>query len=129
MFADDDKPVVGDAGKMLGVRPQYDIPVLPNGLVRPGEGGMSVAPDWRSLPLFLIPRRLNSEVTDAAGSNRLKCFRLAAFPFTETLIEERLLLRPNSPDHGTIEPNREMLIDDFQSALASTRHLWVVDET
>ncbi len=129
MSADGNKPTVGKVAKMLGVRPNYDIDVSPSGSVKPDTGGLSVAPDWRRLPPFLIPRRLANEVGEARGSNRLACFRLGAFPFSETMIGESLRLRPDSPDHGTIEPSREMPIDEYQAALANTRHLWVVDES
>lgn len=129
MIADGDKPKVGNVAKVLGVRPNYDIEVSPSGSVWPNTGGLSVAPNWRHLPPFLIPRRLGVKAAEARGSNQLKCFRLGAFAFSEVTITPSLLLRPDSPTHGTIEPSREMSIGEYQTALADTRDLWLVDES
>ena len=129
MLSDSDKPVVGSESKMLGVRGNgYDIPIHSDGTVSPQTGGLSVTPDWRLLPLFLIPRRLQSKLEDARGSNRLACFRLGSIPFQNATIGKLLLLRPDSAEHGTIEPSQEMQLIEFQDALAATRDLWVIDE-
>ncbi len=129
MIADGNMPTVGSASKMLGVRDDgYDIPIEPNGNVRPHTGGLSVSPDWRSLPPFLVPHRLRTMINSARGSNRLACFRLDVLPFQEVQITELLVLRPNTSEHGTIEPSRDMLLSEFQDALAVTRESWIIDE-
>jgi hypothetical protein len=130
MLRDGEKPIVGSGGKMLGVRTDgYDIPIGDGGIVRPRTGGLSVAPEWRLLPFFLIPRRLKDKVKEARGSNKLSCFRLAEVRFEDTKINDDLDLRPDSPDHGTIEPARDMTLGAFQQALGNTRDSWTIEES
>ena len=54
----DGKPLVGDSAATLGVRlppdKHFDIPVEADGTVMPLTKGMSVAPNWRSLPRHRI---------------------------------------------------------------------------
>ena len=135
MLAEGEKPKVGRESKMLGVRippdPYADVPVDLNGHVHPQTGGMSVAPDWRKLPYFLIPERLKSFVPRARGKNDLVCWSLGEGDFESTTLNDHLELRVDqghSPKHGVVEPKFEMLIDNFQAALAQTGDLWVIDE-
>lgn len=129
MLFDDGKPVVGDQSKMLGVRHNgHDIPIDEDQMVRPKTGGLSVAPDWRVLPYFLIPRRLQNKSARARGNNNLACFRFEGLEFQEVQINVELVLQPDSGQHGTIEPNREMTLATFQSSLAGTRDSWTIDE-
>lgn len=130
MIAEDGRPVVGNGAKMLGVRNDgYDIPFDADENVRPRTGGLSVVSNWHNLPLFLIPRRLQPQIKDARGSNQLACFRLGDFPFQDGQINDVLAMRPDSPHHGTIQPNRKMPLPEYQDALAATRSSWVIDET
>ena len=131
MLADGGKPNVGSESKMLGVRvasnPQADIPVDGNGDVHPATGGMSVAPDWRKLPSFLIPKRLKPLIPDACGSNNLVFWSMGDGPFEENDLTDKLRFRPDPDDpanHGFVEPNALMIIDHFQKALAETRDQW-----
>lgn len=126
MLEDGGKPKVGPEGKMLGVRvapdPRPDIAADANGNVHPHSGGMSVAPHWRELPSFLIPKRLKSLVPDACGSNKLVCWTTGQGEFVEGNLNNDLRLRPDPKDplsHGFVEPAREMKIDDLQLALAT----------
>jgi hypothetical protein len=132
MLNDNGLPVVGSESKMLGVRvpphQQPDITRDANGIVIPGTGGMSVAPTWRDLPYFLIPKRLRSLMPDARGRNELACFRHGAGDFVESVVSESLVLKPDSRSHATIQPTRSMPLADFQQALAATRDGWAIDE-
>jgi hypothetical protein len=129
MIDEGGKPVIGDKARMLGVRTNgTDIPIDGDGSVQPGTGGLSVSPNWQDLPLFLIPRRLQSIVKDARGNNRLACFRLSDFSFAAAQIDEQLWMRPDSVNHGIIEPTYKMKFDDYQRALAATRDSWAIDE-
>lgn len=135
MLADRGKPRVGATAKTLGVRvapdPKPDIPVDTAGLVWPGTGGMSVAPNWRSLPGHRIPARLVDKHPSATGKNSLYCWRLGAGDFLAGPVAPDLTFRPdpNTPaQHGLVEPAQEMSLADYQAALAATRDHWVVDE-
>jgi hypothetical protein len=123
--------MVGAGRKMLGVvvrdnRP--DIMVSEEGRVSPGTGGMSVAPDWRLLPHYRIPKRLRQFAPDATGSDQYCCWRMGDGPFTDAPLTDHLSLRQDAPDHGIVEPSRHMLIDEYQSCLAATRDLWTIIE-
>ena len=135
MLADGGKPKVGSESKMLGVRiaptPQADIPVDEQGVVYPQTGGMSVAPEWRKLPYFLVPKRLRALRPDARGSNQLACWTLGQGAFKQGDLSDNLVLRPDPNGlarHGLVEPKVEMSIETFQEALAKTRDRWVIDE-
>lgn len=129
MFADSNRPVVGNQSKMLGVRENgSDLPIDASGMVRPNTGGLSVVPEWRALPFFLIPQRLISKFPRARGNDALTCFRLAGLPFQDGPVTDRLYLRVDSVRHGTLQPALEIMIDEFQSQLAATRDTWVIDE-
>jgi hypothetical protein len=135
MLADGNKPQVGSAATMLGVRvppaANPDLPVDPQGNVRPASGGMSVAPAWRLLPVHRIPRRLRHLFPRAAGSNQLHCWRLGDGLFTAGPLAAGLYFRPdphNAIRHGFVEPSQEMRLLDYQAALAATQLQWLVDE-
>ena len=132
MEVENAKPKLGDDTNMLGVRipphPHADIIPDANNNVRPGIGGLSVAPNWRSLPAFLIPKRLNRIVNKARASNRLRCWRLGDGAFVDGKVADNLILRCDGATHGLIEPASEMSIDEFQQALAETQDSWEIDE-
>jgi len=141
MLADRDRPIIGNAATALGVRlppdPKPDVSVNADGTVSPRTGGMSVAPSWRHLPVWRIPRRLSTKFLDArgiqgaSGSNNLVCWRLGEGPFAEAPIGDRLLFRPDPdrPDsHGFVEPLAQLPLTEYQAALANTRDQWQRDE-
>jgi len=68
---------------MLGVRVPLDIEPHASGCVRPGTGGMSVAPRLADLPPHRIPRRLRglAGLAFAAGSNTLRVWKIGNGPF------------------------------------------------
>jgi len=137
MLVDDGMPKTGASGKMLGVR----VPPLPgkarpdvtpdeHEVVQPKTGGMSVQRNWRDLPTHLIPKRLNSVVTDAAGRNDLHCWVLGVGAFIDGAISDSLTMRVDNQTegHGLVEPIQPMRIDRFQDELAATRPHWRIDE-
>lgn len=129
MFADAGRPILGHQGKMLGVRTDgADLPIEANDHVHPATGGLSVAPEWRKLPAFLVPRRLVGKFARARGNNALSCFRLGELPFMPGQIGDELMIDIDSPKHATIQPAFEMTISTFQDSLAATRDDWIIDE-
>jgi hypothetical protein len=133
MFRDGDKPAVGPSASKLGVRVSpaetYDIAVNAKGNVSPKTGGMSVAPSWRDLPFFRIPKRLKPIFRDAAGDNRFCCWRLGDVQFVEGPLLDRLFLRIDTAQHGVVEPSVTVPLDTYISALAATRDRWIIDES
>jgi len=108
----DGGPTVGPSARMLGVRINVDIPVIA-GQVKPGTGGMSVAPDR---PENLHPLRRPPEY---GGKGKDPIWRLDL-----AYIGSDLGFRSDTPTHGLIEPARTMTIDEFQTALRATRPYW-----
>jgi hypothetical protein len=135
MLADGEKPKAGGERGCLGVRvppdKHADIPVAADGTVAPITGGMSVSPSLASLPFFLIPRRLLPRFPRATGSNQLICWRMGGGSFEGGSVTAGLVLRPD-PDkplqHGFVEPETVMPLDQYQQALAATRDVWVKAE-
>jgi hypothetical protein len=128
------KPVIGDKKFMLGVRvgpvPSGDISINSDGMVYPGGGGLSVVPDWKVLPHFLIPRRLQQLAPRATGKNDgSRSFRRGSGPFESGIFGNGLTLRVETDIHGLVEPESRMVLEDFQSYLASTRDEWLIDES
>ena len=134
MTVDGDKPLIANSARGLGVRvgngPHDDIPVDANGDVAPSTGGMSVAPSWRVLPEIRIPRRLREKgVLFARGKDVDACWRLGDGAFVATPVTEGLMLRPDRHDHGTVEPNGLIALDQYRNNLGATRELWEIDES
>lgn len=127
MKADGAFPLVEQSAAGLGVRPQ-DINVNPSGDVRPNSGGMSVAPEWRSLPHWRIPRRLQHRCQKATGRDELFCWRLGEAEFKNEPIGSFLMLQVDSPRHGLVQPAGIMPLAEYQRALAGTRSGWTIDE-
>jgi len=138
MLADGEFPRVGDQKFMLGVRvgkpPRGDVELTEQQTVLPRTGGMSVGPDWRELPYFLIPPRLAHLVADerkrkaAIGNNLSKVWRHQSAKFADGFAFSSLALRLDSEKHGVVEPPGEVAIDVFQYMLAATKSDWLIDE-
>lgn len=129
----DELPVVGsNSSSELGVRPGIDIFVDAEGNIVLNETGMSVAPEWRKLPITRIPKRLRNIVPGAIGANNTSCYRLGAGPFTRGIVAAGLELRPDPGtsivDHGVIAPIQVVPFEVYQSDLANTRGIWQIDE-
>jgi hypothetical protein len=127
------KPVAGTSARSLGVRvpPDGAADIAPDaaGNVHPETGGMSVAPAWRKLPSYRIPKRLAPLAPDACGKNEDACFRLGEGEFIRSVVTAELMLRPDRPSHGLIEPAVLMSLVNFQAALAATQDQWQIDES
>jgi hypothetical protein len=129
----DDKPLVDASGKGLGVRIEpvndvVDVELDAQGNVRLNGKGMSVAPSWRVLPPFLIPKRLRDKCPEARGSSQLFCFSLGEGLFENGPIASGLNLYKDSEIHGNIVPAQRVSAAQFQAALAMTRSSWQIDE-
>lgn len=129
MTRDGEKPLVAPTARGLGVRPGTDIMISNSGDVSLGTGGMSVAPDWKLLPPWRIPRRLAHIVPQARGRNEDACWRLGYYEIVSGLVGKQLQLVSDGATHGVIEPAFDMPFDSYQAALASTKDEWIIDES
>jgi hypothetical protein len=132
MAVDGKRPRIGSSARTLGVRvppdKHADILVQPDGTVQPRTGGMSVAPSWRDLPLHRIPERLRSAVPGAVGNNKDACWTMGEGSFEEGQLAAGLVLRPESSNHGFVEPAVTVPLGQYQRDLFATRDRWVIDE-
>lgn len=128
MRASGEFPEVGRSAACLGVRPE-DIPIGGGGYSRPNTGGMSVAPSWRLLAPWRIPRRLNnSGALKATESNSLRCWTMGLGSFESGEIAAGLRLRVDGARHGMIEPALRVPFALYEELLEATRMNWVIDE-
>ena len=119
--AADELPAVGRSARMLGVRVPEDIQPDAEGNVRPGIGGLSVAPAsiW-NLPTHRRPRGMKHGSTGkpadrvyAVSGDALAGHRLGARP------------DPHAPArHAFIEPTTVMPLTTYEDAVAATRPVW-----
>jgi hypothetical protein len=106
-------PMVGPTARTLGARPHVDVIFDSAGLVHPGTGGLSVAPDR---PENLHPLR-RPPAYGGSGKDPVWYIGVGS-------LGPDLQFRQDSPTHGLIEPTRPMPLDGFQDALARTRSAW-----
>ena len=125
----DDLPTIEPSATGLGVRPGIDINTDAADNVVLDGGGMSVAPAWRDLALFRIPKRLRMIVPGARGSNAIHCFTTGAGPFQRGPFAEGLELIPDTAAHATVAPAAVVPLAEYQTALTATRPEWVIDES
>jgi hypothetical protein len=132
MQIDSGKPLIANSADGLGIRcgsgPHDDIPLTLTDEVVPETGGMSVAPEWRALPDYRIPRRLREKHPSAAGKNTTACWRMGVGSFTEEAVSDGLYLRIDSKTHGLVEPSSRMLLPTYLEKLAFTADQWMIDE-
>ena len=127
---DNDRPKVGQGFCQLGARPkEIDLDAQNN--ATPTDKGMSVAPEWRLLSIFVLPKRL-----DPRGRCKLPvhCFRRGKAPFQQMAFGTNLELVPDPPvhgvvSHGIVRPEQSVPVADHQKNLADTREEWEIDET
>jgi hypothetical protein len=114
----------------VGDGPHHDIPIDSEDNVVPGTGGMSVAPSWRNLPEIRIPTRLRDKgVLFARGKDADACWKLGEGAFEAGAIADGLVLRPDRPDHGIVEPMHTEPLPQYISDLVATRDMWEIDES
>ena len=110
-------PVVGPSARALGVRPQVDIPVDHAGMVYPGTGGMSVAPNTPSN----LPRHRRPSAYGGTGKDPV-------WSIQEQDLGSNLRYVPDAvpaPRHGVIEPAITMSFTAYQRALETTAPYWI----
>jgi len=108
----DGRPKVGPTARTLGVRPGHDLPVV-DGMVGPGTGGMSVAPDSpMNLPPHRRPPRFGGTGKDQVWGIDIES------------LDGDVQFRQDKPAHGVIEPAKDMTIERFQDALAALAPRW-----
>jgi hypothetical protein len=131
-------PALGSSSTTLGVRlPDVSQPGLvpditpdASGLVKPGQGGISVSPDIVHLPPHAIPTRLKSRYPRASGNARIRIRRLGEGPFSDGSLSDELSFRvdPKNAGHGFIEPASDMHVNAYLDAIRSTRDQWQIAE-
>lgn len=134
MLVEGTKPTIGSDDNQLGVRvhphPRADIPVDDGDTVSPLTGGMSVNPSLEELIKrpFLVPRRLRNRFPGARAVDSLVIWRLGNGPFDRTAVAAGLMLAPDEKklpcEHGVIEPDNRMSLQEYQESLAATRNSW-----
>lgn len=116
----DGLPEIGPTARTLGVRPAGSLVtspdvlvVTPSNIIAPGEGGMSAAPE--------NPNHLQRHRRPASlgGIGLDPVWKIAS----ENLGPD-LQFRQDTATHGIIEPKRPMTLQEFQEALAETKHKW-----
>ena len=130
MRREGDFPAIGESAATLGVRIPQDIQPDEGGKVAPGVGGMSVSPSLADLPFFLVPKRLAALHPSARGSNANFVWSYGEGAFVASYFAASLLLRPDPTHlgHGFVEPERQMILEEYQDALVATRQGWRVAE-
>ena len=128
------RPQVANDKKSLGVQVEGEGPGDPDipvegGMVRPATGGMSVSPSKVTLPPHRIPKQFVGRYPDARGSNKYVCWRMGDGPFADAALAPRLFMRLDRtlPDHGLIEPDAAMPLDEYRGAIADTQSSWVAE--
>ena len=105
-------PQIGDTARTLGVRANVDIQIDGNRMVHPDTGGMSVSPRPADLPMHRRP-------IEFGGTGKDPVWRIN----TRNLGPD-LKYVPDAPGHGTVQPTRSMLFEEYQEALANTQKDW-----
>lgn len=121
MIPDDDGcPVAGRSARTLGVRIPRDISPDASGVVFPGTGGLSTAPEaWENLPHHRRPPRLGK------GSCGHEDDRVYVAKDAEIVQDRSLLVRVDSTTHALVEPSLPTPLTDYEQELASTRYDWL----
>lgn len=106
------RPTIGPTARTLGVRPHVDLPVH-QGSVSPNSGGLSVAPDDPAN----LPRHRRPRSHGGTGLDPL-------WEMSTEVLPPDLIFRQDQPHYGLIEPNRMMMLEEYEAALASTADHW-----
>jgi hypothetical protein len=124
----DDLPTEEPTAAGLGVRVGTDIRVDQAGNVVLDGSGMSVAPAWRALQPYRIPRRLRALVHAARGRDDTFCFAMGDGHFLRGPLAQGLELIPDAPTHGSVAPAQVVPLAQYQADISATRGSWQVDE-
>ena len=150
MKGDADGPIAGVGRELLGVRLPGGVghaDVVPNeeGVIAPATGGMSVCSGalallGRAAPM--MPKRFRALAHDpstpvalrelfiqASGSNSAAIWQMGDGEFEAGPLTQKLSLRPDSADHGLVEPFVAMSVAEYLTALEQTRSEWMRDES
>jgi len=131
------KPAVGESSCMLGARPtdlgrENDAADDP---VEPLKAGLSVGGCIRTTYLNYLPQRLQLVYPEwargAKGNNSHKVWAMGEGAYEAGPVSPDLDLRFKTNDrlgHGLIAPNREVPLQEYQTALAATLDHWQEDE-
>ena len=122
--APDAKPEVGTGHACLGARVPQDIAPDSAGNVGPGGKGMSVFSRVEALPFFMVPRKYRGIIEGAKGKDSRSVWRTGSGPFKSGTFATDLQFFCDSAEHGVVEPERTMALDEYQAALAKTREGW-----
>jgi hypothetical protein len=131
----DGLPLVGTAGKCLGVRPSgknADVDLNAAGEVISNDKGLSVSAEWKILPGHLIPDHLDDGQNGARGKNMaVYVHGNGTGPFRPGPVAAGLemVLKPGSTNAGVIRPVATVSLATYQADLKATRANWVVDES
>ncbi|MGA2260248.1 MAG: hypothetical protein ABSH28_02295 [Acidobacteriota bacterium] len=117
----DGLPKAGQSARMLGIRVPKDIVLDENGFVRPGTGGMSVAPNspW-NVPNHRRPRGMRMGST-GKYNDRMYALADTAIP------ADKLNVRPDPLQpymHAFVEPAVTVELARYETDLANTRRDW-----
>jgi hypothetical protein len=107
-IGEDGLPITGQSATTLGARVPKDIAPSQTGIVQPNTGGMSVTPEGGQLP--------------SINGKNLETFCIKCRDLGPNLTYRPDPLRPL--DHGFIEPNKTMTVEDYQDFLMGTRPFW-----
>jgi hypothetical protein len=109
-------PLAAESARALGARREIDIEVDEDSRVQPASGGMSASPNSpANLPRHRRPPEWGGTGLDPVWE--ISSARLGA-----GLVYRADPLEPET--HGFIEPDRPMRFEEYQGALAETRHDW-----
>ena len=109
----DEKPICGEGGRSLGVRPD-DIHVDKDRSVHPQTGGMSVFDDPVHLPKHRKPKWM------IGGEGRDNLFEIDA-----QFISGEIVARNNGTQgHVLVEPSVDCLYSVYATAICNTRSYW-----
>jgi hypothetical protein len=118
----DGLPMVGRAARLLGVRVPQDIAPDRDGEVRPGTGGMSVAPTsmW-DLPNHRRPRGMGRGSTGPSNDQ--------VYSLQEVVLDDQLLALRADPEapmiNAFVEPLTIVALSEYATRLAGTRPSWM----
>ena len=108
-------PRIGQTARELGVRPDLDIPVDPQGHVSPSTGGMSITADD---PMKLLPHRRPVAYN---GNGRDPVFTIEGEKLTRSHS-----LRQDGTYHFLVERKYPCPFHHFQAAIHFTRPHWLI---